>query len=91
MDATEAAQIRTCQGAVDSTLSLLDQAVELSGWSESTFCMRVLRSNYVRDKLVTGNIKVQRIDELRQQLGDYIKEKQNDQRIDDESQLSGTD
>ncbi len=79
MDAADVTHSEVLQGEVNATLSLLDQAVELSGLAESTFCMRVLRTNYIRKKLVTGKITLERIAKLRRQLGDYIEEKRNDQ------------
>ena len=74
MEVSQNIQTDACRGAVSSTLEMLTQAVEMSGWSESTFCVRVLRYNNVREKLTTGNIKVQKIATIRQQLEDYITE-----------------
>lgn len=58
---------------VTEILGLLDTAVQRSGQSEATFCVKTLSSNPdLREKLMEGRITLRTLAKLKQRLEKYL-------------------
>ena len=69
------ANSETCQHDLSVTMTLLEKAVKLSGFTTSTFCRRILNNDYsIVERMENGRITVVKLAEVKATLEKYIKD-----------------